>query len=346
GQDWFSDAAGPITELPVGGLVTGVIPVDLGDGPAVLTLGYRDGEPAPDLIIDMVDRVVSSVAALPGSDRLSTVAAIADFDDDELVDIWVGRDIGWQSGGDSIYSRTEPRGDWVDVAVGLGAALEVDSAGLVVADLNGDNRLDAYVSDLGDNELLLGSRSGFAPVLDVGVARIRSADAADNEISRSWGSGAVDWNLDGLLDIVVVNGGFSDISVPNKVVNTFILESDPPSILLATGAGSFVDAWPIVGPEWSGRSRGLTLGDVDGDGDVDMIVVDHEGALHAIRNDGSVVGQVWSASTGCLSTGSEARVETAADSWTVLTHQLSFLGGHAPQVISPPGSTTAASCKD
>ena len=346
GESWFSaDSTAELTPLPASGTVSGVVPADFGNGPAILVLGYRDGQPAPDLILEMDGRTVESAAALPNSDRLSTVAAIADLTGDGSTDIWVGRDLGWREGGDSVYSRTGVADEWVDVAPELGAALEIDSMGLTLADLDADGLLDAYASDLGDNELLQAGPDGFEKVSDVGAARIRSAGAADNEISRSWGSGAVDWNLDGRLDLVVVNGGFSDISVPNKVVNKFILESDPPAILLATSTGSYVDAWPIVGPEWSGRSRGLSLGDVDGDGDVDMVVVDHEGGLHALRNDGSVIGEAWTAPVECVSSGAEAVVVTDAGGWTVLTHQLSFLGSHAPQVVAPPGATIGTSCE-
>ena len=59
--------------------------------------------------------------------------------------------------------------------------------GLTVADLNSDTRLDAYVSDLGDNELLMRVDTGFERRFDSGAARIRSADASDNEITGRWG---------------------------------------------------------------------------------------------------------------------------------------------------------------
>ena len=338
GEQWFAGLVPEVTELPVEGLVTGAIPVDLDARgvPQVLVLGYGTGEATPDVLMSFVGRDVASVDSLPGSERKSMVAGIADLDDDGLADIWIGRDVGWAAGPDSIYSRQgEPQGPWVDVAASLGAQLEVDAMGLTIADLTGDGRLDAYVSDLGDNELLVRGSTGFAKRIDVGAARIRSATAEDNEISSSWGSGAADLNLDGRVDLVVANGGFDEVSVRNKVVNTFILEQDPPAVLLSTGTGSYVDVWPELELSWLGRSRGLSLGDIDNDGDTDLVVVDHGGGLHSYRNDTSTDGVVIRANPGCLASGATYRTLGAAQAWAVPIQQLSFLGSHAPEITTP-----------
>jgi hypothetical protein len=354
GRDWFDAADAPITRLDVGGIVTGVVPVALGGASEVelLVLGYGGAEATPDLLISMTGREPGAVVELPGSTRKSMVAEIADIDDDGLADIWVGRDVGWATGADSLYSRQgDATGPWIDVAATLGTDLAIDAMGLTIADLNNDARLDAYVSDLGDNELLIRGDTGFETRFDSGAARIRSAGAPDNEISRSWGSGAADINLDGRLDLVVVNGGFDEISVQNKVVNTFILGDDPPAILLGTSDGQFYDAWVDVGFAWAGRSRGLSLGDIDGDGDTDMIVVDHGGGMHALRNDVEAVGTVVSGVPGCLADGSLIVFSEDNRTWSVPVHQQSFLGAHAPEVVVPQGASlrgqwqhTALSC--
>lgn len=348
GSEWFTSAEPSITVLDVGGLVTGVLPVSLG-GPSdveLLVLGYGGAEATPDLLIPMTGREPGNATELPDSTRKSMVAEIADIDEDGLADIRIGRDVGWATGGDSVYSRQGDAGaPWVDIAPQLGADLAVDAMGLTIADLAGDTRLDAYVSDLGDNELLLRVDAGFEPQVDSGAARIRSAEARDNEITRSWASGAADINLDGRLDLVVVNGGFDAISVQNKVVNTFILEDDPPAILLGTSDGRFYDAWIDVGFPWLGRSRGLSLGDVDGDGDTDMIVVDHGGGMHALRNDVEATGSAVRGA-GCLANGSLLVFSDRGLRWSVPAHQQSFLGAHAPEVVLPPGASSgvAATC--
>lgn len=331
GGSWFDETSERL-DLPASGLITAVIPLDLGTGRTeLLVLGYGGTEPAPDLLLAMDGRRVASVTTLPNGSRKSMVAEIADVDADGLADIWIGRDVGWASGADSVYSRQgDVDGPWVDIAVEIGAALEIDAMGLTIADITGDGRLDAYLSDLGDNELLAGSASGFEKVIDVGAARIRAATADDNEISSSWASGAVDLNLDGRLDLVVANGGFGEQSIQNKIVNTFIIEDDPPAILLGLSDGTFYDAWPDLGLGWVGRSRGLALGDIDADGDTDIIIVDHGGRIHALRND--VVGTEagFTVPPGCLAQGRTASL--SGNGQALLVHQQSFLGAHAPEI--------------
>ena len=331
------DGATPeILDLGVDGVVTGAVPADLGLGSAsVVVLGHGGAEPIADQVLtfdgrDIVDRVV-----LPNSDRKSASLEILDLEGDGVAELWIGRDLGWSSGGDSVYSRGGAvDGAWVDIAPGLGVDLEIDTMAVTIADWTEDGRLDAYLSDLGDNEFVVRSGETFDALRDVGAAHIRGLDADDNEISRSWGSGAVDWNLDGLLDLIVVNGGFAEISVRNKVVNTFIVEDDPPAILLRTSDGGYYDAWADAGLPWAGRSRGLALGDIDDDGDTDMIVSDHEGGLHALRNDLPSGGEKSRRSATCLP---DAAVVASSDDdgYTALQHQQSFLGAHAPEFVIP-----------
>lgn len=335
GGSWFDDTSETL-DLGATGLVTGAIPVDLGEGAnQVLLLGYGSTqESTPDFLLTFDGRRIAGRVELPNSVRKSMVAEIADIDEDGLADIWVARDVGWASGGDSIYSRRGGVGSaWVDIGPEVGAAIEIDAMGLTVADLTGDGRLDAYVSDLGDNELLERTAGGFEKLTEVGAARIRSGDAEDNEISSSWASGAADLNLDGRLDLVVANGGFAEISVVNKVVNTFILEDDPPALLLGLADGRFFDAWPSLSLNWQGRSRGMALGDIDRDGDTDIVIVDHGGGAHALRNDVLAEGAGHTMSAGCLAGGSVARSGDAGAPF--LVHQQSFLGAHAPEFRLP-----------
>ena len=85
----------------------------------------------------------------------------------------------------------------------------------------------------------------------------------------AWGGIFEDLNLDGHLDLVVVNGGFTTAPMLNKVDGTVVSISDPPSILLGLGGGRFTDGWAELEFDWKTSGRGLTIADVDDDGDDD-----------------------------------------------------------------------------
>ena len=320
--------------LPSGEPTTGLLIADLtGDGIAdLLRLGYGDRRPSADVIYQQVTSRQFVGLPLPNSERRSLAAEVAQIDDVDGLDVWVTRDIGWRDGGDSIYSL---RGDsWVDIAPELGAALEIDGMGLTLADLNGDAELDAYLSDLGENEVLgRVPGSGYEAMTDSGANRIRPPGVSAELISSSWASGVADLNLDGVLDLVAVNGGFPGQGVANKVIGTSIVDEDPPAILFGLGGGRYADVWDRLGLEWQGAGRGLALGDLDGDGDVDLVVTTRDEGLTVLRNDVAKAGSVIAVHPTCDLAGAEVTVETSLGSYHLLAAPHAFLGRHAPGVI-------------
>ncbi len=206
--------------------------------------------------------------------------------------------------------------------------------GVTLADLTGDGVLDAYLSDLGENDLLQGvPGSSYVGAVESGANRIRPSGADPGAISSSWASGVADLNLDGLLDLVTVNGGFPGERVANKVAGTTIVKEDAPAIFLGLGNGQYADVWNRLGLEWRGVGRGLALGDLDADGDVDLVVTTRDEGLVVLRNDVSTPGLAISFEPACDLAGVEVTVETGAGSYHSLAAPHSFLGRHAPGVI-------------
>ena len=269
-----------------------------------------------------------------GTDRrLSLSAEIFDADLDGLNDVWVTRDIGWAAGPDSVYSRQgDSAGAFSDVAESLGADLAVDGMGVTVADLNGDEALDAYVSDLGDNEVLIRSDEGYLATPETGAARIRASGAPETVVSSSWASGAADINLDGRLDLVVVNGGFANAPMLNKVDGTDVSISDPPSILLGLGDGRFTDGWAELDFDWTTSGRGLTIADVDGDGDDDFVILSEDGTLRAFENQSRAASVSVSVSGSCDLSGATVSVLNNDRVFRSLLRRHTYNGAHATQL--------------
>lgn len=331
-----------MSRFPGGDMTTGILAADLDtNGMADLVLlGYGSRSPSTDMILyNQGDRSFTP-STLPGSGGKSLAGQIADIDDDGLVDIWITRDLGWKSGADSLYSR-DGNGEWRDIAEDLGVAQEVDGMGVTVADLTGDGTLDGYVSDLGGNEFLVRSGQRFAPGVDSGASRIRPPGASDTVISSSWASGAADVNLDGVVDLVVVNGGMPFFDVENKVPGTRIELDDPPAILIGLGDGRYADAWPSGAVGWSGVGRGLALGDIDNDGDTDLVITRLGDSPVVLRNDSAARSATVLPASGCQTTGAVVSITTTSGTVTQLLESFSFGGSHAPGVSvgqAVPGS--------
>jgi hypothetical protein len=325
------------TSLPGGSRSSGLIAADLGGDARldILRLGFgEDGQGEPDVIwIAEADRSFVRTE-LPASDRPSLAAELVDIDEDGLLDIWITRDVGWAIGADSLFSRRGDRaGAWVDVAPELGTALEVDGMGITVADLDADGSLDAYVSDLGDNEVLVYRDGSFEQLDGTGAARVRPPGAVQSVVSSSWASGAADFNLDGRLDLAVANGGFPGRDVANKIPGTEIAVNEAPAVFIGDGSGRFVDMWTSFGIDVSFVARGMSVADLDGDGDDDIVVMGSSGVLRAFRND--AVGSSLAVRLGprCRVAGAVVDVRRGDVTFRTLIAPNSYAGAHGTEAI-------------
>ena len=319
---------------PSAGLLAGQLNGDTAIDLVRLGRGTSNG--APDVVwLANPDQPRTFIAEpLGADDRLSLAGELVDADLDGLLDIWVTRDVGWDTGPDSLYSRQgDPTGPWVDIAPELGANLAIDGMGITIADLDGDATLDAYVSDLGDNEVLLRRERQFVKATDTGAARIRPLDAPQSVVSSSWASGATDLNLDGRLDLIVANGGFPDGGMRNKIPDTNVAVEDTPAILLGIGGGQFVDIWADLGLDWTTPTRGLTIGDLDNDGDDDYIFLADDGTIRAIRNDATDPSLTIRPGQGCDPAGAVITSTQASGTYQTLLAHHTYAGRHSNAAI-------------
>jgi len=156
-------------------------------------------------------------------------------------------------------------GEFPAVGIDIGSDKEFTS-GVVLADVNGDEKPDLVVANIGQaNKLYINNGMGsFDDGLVVG-------DQLNQENDGSVSLAVAD--LDG------VNG--PDIVVGND-------EWQPNKLYLNDGSGGFISAGIPVGSLEDGNG-GLDLADVDGDGDVDLLVANKNGFNKLYLNDGSAV---------------------------------------------------------
>ena len=197
----------------------------------------------------------SGIAAYKG--RTMGVTA-ADFDGDGYPDIYVANDKT-----ENFLFHNKKDGTFEEIAgdagVSYGQNGEMTSAmGPVFADIDGDGRMDLWVTDSKYNRLMRNvGKNQFA---DIGPD---SGIALANAQYTSWGSGVYDFDNDGWLDILIFHGGLIHL-VPQEQ-----------SLFRGLGNGKFADVSRDSGAVLDVRtvSRGACFGDYDNDGKMDAFVV-------------------------------------------------------------------------
>ncbi len=213
---------------------------------------------------DVTDK--SGIGAYKG--RAMGVTA-ADFDGDGYPDIYVANDKT-----ESFLFRNRHDGTFQEIAADLGAAYgqngEMSSAmGPVFADLEGNGRMDLWVTDSKYNRLMRNAgKAGFEDVSESAGISVASAQYA------SWGSGIYDFDNDGLLDILVFHGGLVHL-VPQEH-----------SVFRGLGKGKFADVSRDAGPIFDVKTvaRGACFADYDNDGKVDAFVVNLGAPAELLHN--------------------------------------------------------------
>ena len=219
--------------------------------------------------------------------------AILDMDDDGLLDVYVAHDDRpnrlWrnqeaESPGASSNGRKEPV--FIDEALFTGTAVNgrgdaEASMGVTAGDVDGDGDMDLFMSHLTrqSNTLYINRDGIFSD-----ETRRRGLGAPSLQFT-GFGTAFLDADLDGDLDLFVVNGAV-------QVIESLRSKNDPHPFHQGNqyfenrGDGTFVDATASAGPPLleSATSRGAAVGDLDNDGDPDVVVNNNGGAARLWLN--------------------------------------------------------------
>ena len=220
----------------------------------------------------------SGIARVSG--RYPMTAAAVDMTADGWTDIYVASDSTA-----AILYRNNKDGTFTDIAVESGTAYNDQGAaqagmGLAAGDYNNDGRLDLIKTHFADDIPSLFRNLGQGLFEDVATA------AGLNVQNRyvEWGAGLTDFDNDGLVDLLYVTGSvYPEIerSLPNY-------PHRGPRIVFRNRDGARFDE--VTAASGSGAttphsSRGAAFGDVDNDGDVDVLVMNMNEPPSLLRND-------------------------------------------------------------
>jgi hypothetical protein len=153
--------------------------------------------------------------------------------------------------------------------------------GSAIGDYDNDGHLDWFVSSIRDADGVTEGdwgTSGNRLYRNLGDGRFEDATDTAGVRDGDWGWAAcfADLDQDGLLDLVHVNGW------PQGSAQ---FRDTPARLFLNQGEGRFREAAAELGFDERSGGRGLTCFDHDGDGDLDLFVMNHGGPARLWQND-------------------------------------------------------------
>ncbi|MBI4508286.1 MAG: CRTAC1 family protein [Deltaproteobacteria bacterium] len=225
---------------------------------------------------------VTAPAGVGGSGITSSVQW-SDVDRDGHADLLVCNDRGQAVQRNGLYLGSAT-GTFVDASASLGFAVGDRCLGLAAGDFDGDEDIDYYVAGIGNNLLLRKDSSGFTDVASAAAATV-AVDTCTSKTLASWDAKFGDFDLDGVLDLYVSNGEarseFAGDLAPNS-----------PNELLKGDGSAFKSIGLSAGIADPRKGRGAAVGDIDNDGDLDILQVNLDGMPVLLKNNVSG-GSKW-----------------------------------------------------
>jgi hypothetical protein len=203
-----------------------------------------------------------------------------DYDDDGWPDLYVAND----SGPNYLYHNKHD-GTFEDVSMLAGIAVSGDglqqgSMGVDWGDYLHDGRMGMFVTNFTEQPDTLYRNLGKGEFSDVSwVAKL----AQPTYLNVGWGTGFADFSNSGWLDIFIANG---HVYPQMDQIAGAARYAEPLQLFRNKGDGTFEDASNILAGIPNASWRGAAFGDLNNDGNVDVVVLNMDGPPVLLLNQG------------------------------------------------------------
>ncbi|MBV9929273.1 MAG: CRTAC1 family protein [Acidobacteria bacterium] len=222
---------------------------------------------------------VSKESGIFNSPGKSFGAVATDINNDGLLDLFVANDTM-----PNFLFVNKGKGKFEEEGLPAGVAYSDAGAprsgmGVDAGDYDGDGWQDLFVANI-DQELF----SLYQNQKDLTFVDKPGEIGQATRLLSGWGLKFFDYDDDGDLDLILANGHPDDM----VEVQSLKVKYKEPLLLFENVNGKFVNVSAQAGPIFQKDfpARGLSVGDYDNDGDLDVLVVNNGAAPLLLRNDG------------------------------------------------------------
>lgn len=207
-------------------------------------------------------------------------SAFVDVDDDGWVDLLVAND----SAPNYLY-RNRHDGTFEDISYASGFALSADgreqaSMGIALGDYNRDGKVDIFITTFSDDYKTLFRNDGGASFTDISY---RAGLANPTIPFLSWGTGFLDFDNAGLVDLFIANGHVYPEVDQQDWGTTW---AERPQLFRNVDGSKFQEVPPATGSGLADvvPARGAAFGDLFNDGHIDVVLNTLDSTPVLLRN--------------------------------------------------------------
>jgi enediyne biosynthesis protein E4 len=223
---------------------------------------------------------VTGTAGISKSDGSGLGVTAGDYNGDGWLDLYVAND----ATPNQLWINRHD-GTFVDEGLLSGAALNAGgnpegSMGIASGDFDADGDEDLFITNLIGETFVLYKNDGKGTFDD---GRVAAGLAAPTAAATGFGTDWFDYDNDGWLDLFVANGAVNVIEAQRGQPSPYRMKNQ---LFHNTGKGRFVETSQAGGPAFARAEigRGAAFGDVDNDGDTDIVVSNNGGPVRLFLN--------------------------------------------------------------